>query len=193
MTEYTLCELPLIEALRSIGWTYIPGKELERESYEEPILVERLKEAIKRFVQAPEYSDADIQDEDVERAILRLRTGSAGPEGIKETLRYLKGGKIPMDLGRRGLRYIPIIDYEHPENNEFTVSNQVEFRSAGGTIRADIVLFINGIPLAIIECKDPSDESTSWYDAYGDIKFYERKVPELFRYVQFGMAAEDIY
>ena len=192
MTEYELCERPIIEMLESIGWKYVPGRELPRESYEEPLLVERLKDAIKGFVSSPEYSDADIQDEDVERTVLRLRTGSSGAEGIKETLMYLKKGKIPMDLGRRGLRYIPIIDHEHPENNEFIVSNQVEFRSARGTIRADVVLFVNGIPLAIVECKDPSDESTSWYDAYRDIKFYEQKVPELFRYVQVGIAAEDI-
>ena len=190
MTEYTLCEKPIIEALQSTGWKYVPGKELPRESYEEPLLVERLKDAIKRFLQAPGYDE--IQDEDVERAILRLKTCGSGAQGIKETLGYLRSGRIPMDLGRRGLRYIPIIDHENPGNNEFIVSNQVEFRSAGWTIRADMVLFVNGIPLVIIECKDPSDEAVSWYDAYRDIKFYEKKVPELFRYVQIGVAADDI-
>ena len=54
----------------------------------------------------------------------------------------------------------------------------------------NITLYINGIPLVIIECKNPVDPTTDWYDAYKQIKDYERLVPELFKYCQFGIAAE---
>ena len=191
MTEYTLCEKPLIEALESIGWKYIPGRELERENYEEPLLIEELESTIRRLSAGPEYSDLELRDEDIHRAIMKLRAGGTGPGSAPEVLNHIKKGLIPLNLGKRGLRYLPIIDYGNPDNNSFIVSNQVVFRGPAGEMRADIMLFVNGIPLAIIECKDPTDEGLTWYDAYGDIKIYESRVPELFRYVQIGIAACD--
>ncbi len=191
MTEYELCERPIIEALESLGWRYVPGRELERESYEVPILTDVLRDAVRRL---SGEAGIEIEDEDVERLILRLESGGSGAEGLKDVLAHLKEGAVPMDLGKkRGLRYIPIIDHEHPERNDLIVSNQVEFRSRGGIMRADIVLFVNGIPLVIIECKDPASENVGWKDAYDDIKSYERRIPEPFRYIQFGVAACDIY
>ncbi len=187
MTEYELCEKPIIEALESIGWRYVPGRELPRESYEEPLLVERLKDAILRMA---ESEGLELEEDDVQRAILRLKNPGATAQGVREILNYLKNGAIPLDLGKKGLRYIPIIDYDDFGSNEFTVSNQVEFRGPGGRIKADIVLFVNGIPLVIIECKDPASEKVSWYDAYLDIKGYERRVEEPFKYIQFGVAAD---
>ena len=56
----------------------------------------------------------------------------------------------------------------------------------------DIILYINGIPLVNIECKNPLSIQTSWYTAYKQIKDYEGLVPELYKYVQIGVAAESI-
>ncbi len=191
MTEYTQCEEPLINALQSIGWKYIPGKELERESYEDPILEDRLRSAILKLSAA---RGIELDEEDTDRVILRLRAPVSGEEGMKEILSYLRDGAVPLDLGKKkGLAYVPFIEHGSAGMNDLVVSNQVEFRSRGGVMRADIVLFVNGIPLVIIECKDPGKKDITWYDAYQDIKSYERRIPAPFNYIQFAIAAADVH
>ncbi len=190
MTEYDLIEKPLIDALEESGWTYIPGPDLVRESYDVPLLTQELKEAVYRIMASyPSYSDIELEEDDFQRLLLKLVRPESSVRGMKEVLAYLKDGAIPLDLGKKGLRYLPIIDYERPQNNSFIVSNQVLFRGPNGRMEADIVLFVNGIPIVIIECKDPAGSGVSWYDAFRDIKLYEDRVPELFKYVQFGVAA----
>jgi type I restriction enzyme R subunit len=113
-----------------------------------------------------------------------------GAETSKKILNYLKEG-VPIKLeATNQLKYIRLIDYEKIQNNEFMVSRQVYYKGKE-TIRADIILYVNGIPLVVIECKDPTDPSVSWRDAYNQVKQYERLVEELFKYVQFSIAAEE--
>jgi len=71
------------------------------------------------------------------------------------------------------------------KNNEFIITKQVNYDGREG-IRTDIILYVNGIPLVDIECKNPIDPSVSWYDAYRQIKDYEGTVPELYKYIQIG-------
>jgi len=75
------------------------------------------------------------------------------------------------------------------DDNEFIVSRQVIYHGMDD-IRTDIMLYINGIPLVEIECKNPASFSENWFDAYKQIKDYEKTVPELYKYVQIGIAAE---
>ncbi|MEM5861277.1 MAG: type I restriction endonuclease, partial [Candidatus Aenigmatarchaeota archaeon] len=166
-TEKLLVENFIIQKLQEKGWIYKKSKELNRESYEEPLLVKNLIEAIKRI------------NQDIKLT-----------ETAKKILSFLKEG-VPIKLEKtKELKYIKLIDYEKFQNNEFIVSNQVKFKGRG-SIRADIVLFVNGIPLALIECKDPTDPSVSWEDAYRQIKSYEKDCEGLFKYVQIGIAAEE--
>src|SRR5205807_5547578 len=72
----------------------------------------------------------------------------------------------------------------------FVVTRQFKVEGSKGGIRADIVLSINGIPLVLVECKNPTLENVDWTHAYHDIKTYEDKVPELFKYVQFSIATD---
>ena len=69
------------------------------------------------------------------------------------------------------------------------VTNQVIYQGRE-RIRADIILYVNGIPLVNIECKDPTKPGVSWFDAFKQIKDYESIVPELYKYVQIGVAVE---
>lgn len=183
--EQQLIELPLIQKLQEKGWTYKDSEELNRESYEEPLLVENLIEAIKKI-----NKDVELTETDITRVINELKIKIPGPETAKKILNYLKEG-VPINLEKsKEFKYIKLIDYKNLQNNEFLVSNQVKFRGKG-TVRADIVLFINGIPLILIECKDPTDPSVSWEDAYRQIKSYEKDCEELFKYVQIGIAVEE--
>ncbi|MEM5861201.1 MAG: HsdR family type I site-specific deoxyribonuclease [Candidatus Aenigmatarchaeota archaeon] len=183
--EKLLVEDYIIQKLQEKGWIYKKSEELNRESYEEPLLVKNLIEAIERINQ-----DVKLTETDITKVINELKTKIPGSETAKKILSFLKEG-VPIKLEKtKELKYIKLIDYEKFQNNEFIVSNQVKFRGRG-SIKPDIVLFINGIPLALIECKDPTDPSVSWEDAYRQIKSYEKDCEGLFKYVQVGIAAEE--
>ncbi|MCD6461778.1 MAG: HsdR family type I site-specific deoxyribonuclease, partial [Thermoplasmata archaeon] len=140
-----------------------------------------------------EYKGVELDDDILEGVVsgLRLTTG-ASVEGSRRFLRVLKMGWMSVDPGRRqGPRTVPFIDYSNLENNEFIVSNQVVFKGVNNVIRADVVLFVNGIPLVLVECKDVASERGNWRNAFRQIKRYERTVPELFKYVQVNVALED--
>lgn len=91
----------------------------------------------------------------------------------------------------RVVRYIRLFDFDNPEENEFIATNQVYFKGRD-IIRTDIVLYVNGIPLVNIECKDPTKISESWLNAFNQIKDYEQLAPELYKYAQIGVAAESV-
>ncbi|MEM7819000.1 MAG: HsdR family type I site-specific deoxyribonuclease [Candidatus Aenigmatarchaeota archaeon] len=183
--EKLLVENYLLKKLQEKGWSYKKSEELDRESYEEPLLVKNLIEAIKRINQ-----DVKLTETDITKVISELKTKIPGSETAKKILSFLKEG-VPIKLEKtKELKYIKLIDYENFQNNEFIVSNQVKFRGRE-SIRTDIILFVNGIPLALIECKDPTDPSVSWEHAYRQIKSYEKDCEELFKYVQVGIAAEE--
>lgn len=184
--EKGLCEERLLEYLRERDWKFIPEDELEREDYEEPLLVMPLLRALKKI-----NEDKEIIEEDLQRAVEELRLTSTGPEGGKRILDFYKFG-VPVRLEKtRELRRIKLFDYEKIDNNEFVVSRQV-YHKGKNPIRNDIVLYVNGIPLVNIECKDPTSIGGSWLDAYRQIKEYEKTVPELYKYVQIGVAAEAV-
>jgi type I restriction enzyme R subunit len=181
--EKALIEDYLIQKLQEKGWKFVPADELERESYEEPLLLTNLKEAIKRI-----NKNVPLTPQDITKVVDELRHKIPGVETFKKIISYLKEG-VPIKLETtKDLRFIKLIDYENIDNNEFIVSRQVYFRGLD-LIRADIVLFVNGIPLVLIECKDPTDPYLTWEDAYNQIKKYEKLVEDLFKYVQFSIAA----
>jgi len=184
-TEKSIVEDYITDKLKEKGWKYIPGEALEREDYSEPLLINDFIRAIKKMNENLELSESDVN-----RVLAELKSKPASFEGPKHILRFLKQG-IAIKLEKtRELKYINLLDQENPENNDFVVSNQVWFESSRGRIRPDIVLYVNGIPLVVIECKNPTDPGVSWGDAYKQVKDYENTVQELFKYAQFSIAAE---
>jgi type I restriction enzyme R subunit len=166
------------------NWRFIEATSLKREDLREPLLISNLIEAIKRINQEVELTEGDIN-----RVIAEIKLAPANMEGAKKVLKTLKHG-VPIKLEKeRTVKYIQIIDYENPQNNGFIVSRQVRYIGQE-EIRADIMLYVNGIPLVLIECKSPAKPYSTLEDAYQQVKAYEKKVPELFKYVQFSIAAE---
>jgi len=184
-TEKSLVEDYFIQKLQEKGWKFIPADELERESLEEPLLTPVLIRALRRINQ-----DLGIGDEEIKQVINELKLKSTGIEGAKHILNYYKFG-IPIKFEKeRIVKYVKLFDYENPENNEFIISRQVIHQSGDKEIRNDIILYINGIPLVNIECKSPVSFSEDWQTAYNQIKDYEKTIPELYKYIQIGIAAE---
>lgn len=183
-TEKSLVEDYIIEKLTEKGWRFVPANELERESFSEPLLLNNLVRAIKRL-----NTDKGTGDEELKHVLNELKLKGSGNEGLKQILNYLKFG-VPIKFEKeRVVKYVRLFDFDDMDNNEFIVSRQVVYHGRED-IRTDIMLYVNGIPLVELECKNPASFSENWFDAYRQIKDYEKTVPELYKYVQIGVAAE---
>jgi len=183
-SEKIIVEDYIIEKLQNKGWQFVPSDELERESFEEPLLISNLIRALQKI-----NKNLGVGDEEINKILNELRLTGSGYEGAKRILNFYKFG-IPIKFEKdRVVKFIRLFDYDDIENNEFIVTRQVNYKGRDN-IRTDIMLYVNGIPLVNIECKNPAEIGVSWYDAYKQIKDYENKIPELYKYVQIGVAAE---
>jgi type I restriction enzyme R subunit len=200
MSERNLVVEPIIEWLKELGWRHVKAKDLARgneedKEEEEVLLIDEVKDAIKRI-----NKDIEFDDEDLDYAIRKLRGIPSTLEGIKQFLYYFRHGiSMPIKKERKE-RVVRIVDNDNIDNNSFIVVDEFSISTQKGKIRLDIVLFVNGIPLVLIEAKRIEVSSTntitkSYYDAYKDIKYYESICKELFKYVQISIACdnENIY
>lgn len=186
-TEQTLVEDYFVEELGSRGWRFHPASELERESLQEPLLTPVLVRALHRINEG-----MGIRNEEISEVINELKLRILGIESAKQILNYIKFG-VPVKLAKeRTVKYVQLFDYKNTKNNQFMVSRQVYHRSGNNEARNDIILYINGIPLVNIECKSPVSFSEDWHSAYRQIKDYEKAIPELYKYVQIGIGAEQV-
>jgi type I restriction enzyme R subunit len=160
-------ELPLIEQLKGMGWQHLEGQTgvpylTERQSFREVLLTGRLREAIRR-INLDEGGQPWLDERRITEAASALeRLGAHRLMEVNQaaTTLLLKGTSVEGDPARHGGRdqTARFIDFEHPERNDFLAINQfrVDLPGSGQTyIVPDIVLFVNGIPLAVIECKSP--------------------------------------
>lgn len=182
--EKTVVEDYIIKQLQTKGWRFVPAAELQRDSYAEPLLVPNLIRAIERI-----NKDLDLTEEETNKVLNELKLAGTGSEGGKRILNLYNLG-VPIKFEKaKVVERVQLFDYEDMENNDLVVSRQVNY-DGRERIRTDIMLYVNGIPLVDIECKNPTSLSESWYNAYKQIKDYEELVPELYKYTQLGIAAE---
>lgn len=170
----------VIHSIRSNGWDYIPASELPRADSE--VLVEKyLREALIRLnpciAENPSHADTVIYK-------LRALISTVRPyDLVTQNERFKKlvfeENSFPFDKDGRSIS-IRFFDYDDPTNNHFVVTNQWVYPQAHGGKRLDIVLLINGFPVAIGEMKSPVRPSISWMDGAGDILNYEKSIPEMF-------------
>jgi len=104
-------------------------------------------------------------------------------EGINVS--YQKEGHQRGDL-------VWLIDFENPENNEFIVANQFTVIENGNNKRPDIILFVNGIPLVVIELKNPADENAMVKSAYRQLQTYKQAIQTLFTYNGFMIISDGL-
>lgn len=184
--EAKLVEDHIVEELQKKGWDFVSADELQRENLEEVLLLSDLTTALEKI-----NRKLGITDEEVNRVKNELKLTGTGPEGAKKILEFYRFG-VPVKFEKdRVVKYVQLFDYEDFTNNNFIISRQVYY-SGRDRIRTDIMLYINGIPVVNIECKNPASLSESWEHAYNQIKGYENTVPELYKYCQLGVAAEAV-
>jgi len=175
-----------LEILSSLGYETLFGPDIafdgetpERKSYREVVLVNRLKKIVDRL-------NPSIPEEAQEEAIKKILRAN-GPtliENNKAFHSYLVNG-VPVEYrkdGRIKNDIVKIFDFENPQNNEFLVVNQFTVIENEHNRRPDIVVFINGLPLAVIELKNPADENATIWSAFNQLQTYKQEIPSLFTY-----------
>ncbi len=184
-------EQAYLEILESLGWEHIDGRQIEREDYHEVILEENLKNAVYSL-----NKDMPVSaKEEAIRKVLHLST----PNLIKANEEFHKmmtegidiGEYIDNDKNKRSGGKIYLIDFENINNNEFLAINQ--FTIIGNSKRRpDILLFINGIPVVIIELKSLSNDSVGIKEAYTQIERYKFEISALFKYNAFCVISDGV-
>ncbi len=195
ITENTIEEFS-IELLERLGYQYIyapdiahDGEKPERASYEEVLLTERLQNAIRRInpkVPADSQEEAFKEIQRINSPELLANNESFHrmlTEGINVS--YQKDGHDRGDL-------VWLIDFKNPENNEFIVANQFTVIENGNNKRPDVILFVNGIPLVVIELKNPADENATVKSAFKQLQTYKQIIPSLFTYNGFMIISDGL-
>lgn len=190
-TEKGTVEDFIVQELMKLGWSYQNPDEmkLKRKGNLEPLIIEDLRNSLRKINRRFELTDSDL-----DFVTVSLRTIPANLEGIRIFLdRFRNGLVVPLQKEGKEEK-VRFIDLENIENNIFVVTRQFTVEGLKGGVRPDVVLFVNGIPLVVIECKNPTAEDVDWTNAYGQIKRYESiyGVPDVFKYVQFSVATDGI-
>ncbi|WP_372377927.1 type I restriction endonuclease subunit R [Vibrio natriegens] len=156
--EFDKVEAPAIAQLVKLGWSYVQGKALapehvnqERTYLRDVVLVKRLEAAIKRI--NPWISEENLRKVSREVTHPNFAALMEYNHAFYQTMVNYLSVEQDLGKGRRG-QTVKLIDFETPSNNEFLVTNQFKVEGAQNII-PDIICFVNGIPLAVIECKSP--------------------------------------
>lgn len=181
-----IIEQSAIEILQSQGWEYANGKEIspeglfcERESFSQVVLLSRLRTAIAKINPT---IPLDAQEAAVQK-VLRI----ASPDLLhnNEEFHRLLVEKVKIPYQQNGYERsheVALIDFENPTNNQFLVVNQYTIIENNQNKRPDVLLFVNGLPLVVIELKNAASENADIKSAYQQIQTYKAIIPSLFTY-----------
>lgn len=184
-------ELAFISFLEACGWNYLPGDKVPRVEKKDVLHTDDIKE----FLSA---NNPDLSQGDVERIFDMVRL--VGAESDFATLHkfyvWLVDGLLYAPQEGQP-RKIQLIDFENPENNIFRVVNQlvVEYTNNGKkeTRRPDVILYVNGFPLCVIELKNPADAHATIHDAWEQINIrYWRDIPHLLHYCPLACISDGV-
>ena len=181
-----IIEESAIEILQSQGWSYANGKEIspeglfcERESFEQIILTGRLREAL-AFINP--HIPIDAREAALQK-VLRIYSPDLLHNNEEFHRMLVEKIKIPyQENGYERSHEVALIDFVNPENNQFLVVNQYTIIENNQNKRPDVLLFVNGIPLVVIELKNASDENANILSAFKQIQTYKAIIPSLFTY-----------
>lgn len=188
MTKLTESDIEqmTIEILQGRGYEYLYGPDIApdgktplRSSLGEVVLRERLEAAVRRLNPS---LPASVQDEAV-KTVLRIGSNEllADNEQFHELLTQGVTVSVYENGEERGKK-VWLVDFDDPWNNDFAVVNQFTVVENGHNLRPDVVLFVNGLPLVVIELKNAADEDATITAAYNQIETYKAQIPSLFVY-----------
>ena len=156
---------------------YVYGPDVERD-FNSPLYDSVLEESLYRL-------NKGLPADAINDALFKLRNFENGELVQKnaEFMEYLQSG-IPvryLEKGEERSGIVYLADYSHPENNSFIVANQWTFIENSNK-RPDVILFLNGLPIVLVELKSPSREETDASEAYRQLRNYMQEIPSMFIY-----------
>ena len=185
ITEAQL-EAEALATLVELGYTHHAGLDIapdgprpQRQSYRQVVLEQPLRDAVRRLnpnlpAQAREDAVRQVLDlgqpvmVSANRAFHKLLVGGV-------PVQYQQDGDTRGDFAR-------LIDWHAPDANEYWAVSQFSIQGPHHTQRPDIILFVNGLPLVVLELKNPADQNADLWKAFNQVQTYKAKIPELFEY-----------
>nr|WP_294839838.1 type I restriction endonuclease subunit R [uncultured Methylotenera sp.] len=189
-------EVLAIERLQALGYEYIyapgiapDGSTPERESFADVLLIKRLQAAVRRI-------NPTIAQPALDEAIKVIQRISS-PELLanNETFHRLLTEGVNVSYQKDGNQrgdLVWLVDFANPDNNEFLVANQFTIIENNQNKRPDLILFVNGIPLVVIELKNATDENATIKSAYQQLSTYKETIPSLFTYNGFVVVSDGL-
>ncbi len=171
-------ENSIIELFEELGYTHVYGPDVETRDFTSPLYEAVLTNSLHQI-------NPNLPDKAINEALFKLKNFENAELTQKNavfmdylqngiTVRYTEKGE-PRDT------IVYLIDYENPDNNSFIIANQWTFIE-NSEKRPDVLLFINGLPLVLMELKSPSREETDASEAYRQIQNYKHEIPSMFIY-----------
>ena len=176
------------QVMQEAGWDYTFGGALHRK-YTDTLLEDDLRSYL-----ANAYFSKGITDADLITIIARMRNVGSSTEykSLREAFRlYQDGFDFNPNDSTRTPFHIDYIDFDNPENNIYRVVNQLEVHQGNEIRIPDVVLYINGIPVCIVELKNPTDENATIREAHTQITVrYKRDIPSLLKYTALAVISD---
>lgn len=184
-------EYAFLSFLENEGWHYLAGNSIPRDSKRDVLYMDDMEQFLSK-------TNPDLTAEEVRQIMDNVRL--VGAESDFATLHKVYGWMVDgvQFTPQAGLpRMVNLIDFENPENNLFRAVNQftVEYTNNGQkeNRRLDVILFVNGMPLCVIELKNPADANATIYDAWEQINIrYWRDIPHLLHYCPLACISDGV-
>lgn len=199
MTTYTenTLELTTLDRLKDLGYEILhwpdiahDGEMPMRESYQDVLLIPRLETSLAKI--NPEVSQDAISETIKKLAII---DSPKLLENNRQFHKYLTDGvdiETRKPDGSMTTQKVWLVDFKNPNNNTFSAVNQFTIIEGKHNRRPDVLLFVNGIPLGVIELKNLTDEKTTIKSAYNQIQTYKNQIPSLFTYNEINIISDGV-
>lgn len=184
--DESIAEAALMEWLGTLGYETILGGEIapgmlqaERDSYRDVVLRDRLKETIDRL--NPDVPQT-ARDEAL-RKVLRVESPSVVVNNRRFHDMLINGVEVEVVEPGGGVRgkQVWLVDFDDPDNNDWLAVNQFTVHDRSHR-RPDVVIFVNGLPLGLVELKNPADEDADIWDAYRQVQTYKQEIGPIFTF-----------
>lgn len=179
-------EQAIIELYQNLGYDYVYGPDVVRD-YRDPLYEDVIFSSIENI-------NCYLPSAAIDEAIKKLQNFENGSVIQKNIvfMDYLQNGISVnyLDNGEEKSAIVKVVDYENPNNNSFYISNQWTIEHGRDNKRPDVIVFLNGLPVVVIELKSPSRDVVGYRDAYNQIRNYIDKIPDLFTYNAFCVISD---
>ncbi|MGV6975505.1 type I restriction endonuclease subunit R [Bacillus toyonensis] len=199
MFKYNESELEIaaLEWLEEMDYEIVEGPDIapdgdyaERKSFHDVVLVDRLRDSLQKI-------NPTLEQKVIEEAIQKI-IANASPNIVLNNKQFHKFVTEGIEIQTQGIDgYNPtvsvyVFDFQNPKNNDFMAVNQFTVIEGQANKRPDIIVFVNGLPLVVIELKNATNEDVDITDAYNQLQTYKQAIPTLFRYNTFLIASDGI-